>query len=300
MHLGNGIICPYTGITMLAISGGFLFWSIKNLKAKLLPNNILLPLLLTVLVFSLQMINFPIPLTSSSGHIVGAVLLSILLGPKLAFVAMFAILLVQSVFFADGGLLAFGCNLFNMGVLGCFVAYPLFYKPIEKIHRPIVASVVASVVALQLASLAVVLETYFSGAIIFSVSKFTSLMLGIHFVIALVEGIFTALFVLIINKISEKFALALLAVVSFVSATFLAQYASQKPDGLEWALIKISDSLIMQNHWNIYHFFDALQIKLAILSKIPSLWANIIGIFVVAFLSLVLLITLNLPQKSYE
>ena len=106
MHLGNGIICPVTGIPMLAIAGITAFYAYKNMKKDFNKDKILLTVTLTGLVFALQMINFAIPTTGSSGHIVGAVLLSALLGPYAAFLAMCSILLVQSVFFADGGLLA--------------------------------------------------------------------------------------------------------------------------------------------------------------------------------------------------
>ncbi len=62
-----------------------------------------------------QMINFAIPGTGSSGHIGGGMLLAIMLGPSAAFVTMACVLMIQALFFADGGLLAFGCNLFNLG-----------------------------------------------------------------------------------------------------------------------------------------------------------------------------------------
>ncbi|MFR1477004.1 MAG: energy-coupling factor ABC transporter permease [Hydrogeniiclostridium mannosilyticum] len=130
MHLGNGIICPVTGIPMLAIAAGTAFYAYKKARRDFTKDKILPTVALTALVFALQMINFAIPSTGSSGHIVGGMLLAALLGPYAGFLAMCSILIVQAVFFADGGLLALGCNIFNMGFLACFAAYPLIFKPL--------------------------------------------------------------------------------------------------------------------------------------------------------------------------
>ena len=91
--------------------------------------------MLGAFVFAAQMINFSIPGTGSSGHLGGALLLAILLGPHAAFVVVASVLTVQALFFADGGLLALGANLFNLGVLPCYLAYPLVYRPLAGNHR---------------------------------------------------------------------------------------------------------------------------------------------------------------------
>ena len=73
-------------------------------------------------VFAAQMVNFAIPGTGSSGHLGGGLLLAILLGPRAAFIVIASVLIVQALFFADGGLLALGCNVFNLGFFPAFVA----------------------------------------------------------------------------------------------------------------------------------------------------------------------------------
>ena len=79
-------------------------------------------------IFAAQMINFTIPATGSSGHLGGGMILAILLGPYAAFLMIASAITVQSFFFADGGLLALGCNIINLGGFPCFIAYPLIYK----------------------------------------------------------------------------------------------------------------------------------------------------------------------------
>lgn len=123
-------------------------------------------------------------------------ILSILLGPHAAFLTMASVLTVQALFFADGGLLALGCNIFNLAFLPCFVAYPLIYRTIVGAHpseqRVRVASIIAAVVGLQLGALAVVLATFFSGVSELPFTTFLLLMLPIHLAIGMVEGLLTA------------------------------------------------------------------------------------------------------------
>lgn len=286
MHLGNGIICPITGIPMLAIAGVSAIWALKKARKDFKKENIPQTAALTAFVFALQMINFTIPSTGSSGHIIGAVLLSALLGPYAAFLAICAILTVQAVFFADGGLMALGCNIFNMGFLACFVVYPLVYKPLVNNKKYALGAFLSSVAALQLGSIAVVVEAYLSGSITSNLSSFAALMQGIHLAIGAAEGLFTAAVVYAVmnTKIRQSILTSVFAISSLVIGAFLAQYASQKPDGLEWSLLKMSDSMVMQTQGILYSISESIQAKTAVLAQIQPIAANISGIIITALL----------------
>lgn len=286
MHLGNGIICPVTGIPMLAIAGVSAIWALKKARKDFKRENIPQAAALTAFVFALQMINFTIPSTGSSGHIIGAVLLAALLGPYAAFLAICAILTVQAVFFADGGLMALGCNIFNMGFLACFVVYPLVYKPLVNNKKYALGAFLSSVAALQLGSIAVVAEAYLSGSITSNLSSFAALMQGIHLAIGAAEGLFTAAVVYAVmnTKIRQSILTSVFAISSLVIGAFLAQYASQKPDGLEWSLLKMSDSMVMQTQGVLYSVSEAIQAKTAVLEQIQPITANISGIIIAAIL----------------
>ena len=286
MHLGNGIICPVTGIPMLAIAGVSAIWALKKARKDFKRENIPQATALTAFVFALQMINFTIPSTGSSGHIIGAVLLAALLGPYAAFLAICAILTVQAVFFADGGLMALGCNIFNMGFLACFVVYPLVYKPLVNNKKYALGAFLSSVAALQLGSIAVVAEAYLSGSITSNLSSFAALMQGIHLAIGAAEGLFTAAVVYAVmnTKIRQSILTSVFAISSLVIGAFLAQYASQKPDGLEWSLLKMSDSMVMQTQGVLYSVSEAIQAKTAVLGQIQPITANISGIIIAAIL----------------
>ena len=208
-------------------------------------------------VFAAQMINFTIPGTGSSGHIGGGILLSALLGGPAALLTIAAVLVIQCLMFADGGLLALGCNIFNMGVLPCLVVYPLLFRRIfgkkSSRGRLMAASILSAVVGLQLGAFGVVLETTASGISALPFSTFVLLMQPIHLAIGLVEGIVTGAVLLFVyetrpeildgaQQAAESHSVCRTAIVFAVAALLVAGglslFASGLPDGLEWAMEK--------------------------------------------------------------
>lgn len=283
MHLGNSIICPVTGIPMIVAAGAAAIWAFKKAKKDFTKEGILPAVALTSFVFALQMINFSIPTTGSSGHIVGALLLAAILGPYTAFLAICGILLVQALFFADGGLMALGCNIFNMGILACFVAYPLIYRPLADRRKTVTGAILASVVALQLGAVAVVAESAISGSTT-DAAMFASLMQSIHFAIGIIEGVFTAVIVLVAKKsaLSKMFSYCISGA-ALILAGVISQFASAKPDGLEWSLLNMSEAFVEQTQGALYNMSELIQTKTAILAQIPSVPANIAGLLAIAF-----------------
>jgi len=203
------------------------------------------------------MINFTIPATGSSGHIGGGILLAAMIGGFPALLSIAAALIIQCLFFADGGLLALGCNIFNMGVIPCLIVYPLVYKPLVKkgltTGRISIASIAAVVAALQLGAFGVVLETQASGIAELPFSTFALLMQPIHLAIGIIEGIITAAVLCFVytmrpeimestfNRTAVKSGvpmrniLVTLAVMTVLAGGLFSMSASAHPDGLEWA-----------------------------------------------------------------
>ncbi len=252
MHMADALVSPGVGLTFWTVSVGVTGYVSARLKSSL--DNVQVPLMgvLGAFIFAAQMINFTIPGTGSSGHIVGGLLLSIILGNYAAFIVIASILTVQSLFFADGGLLALGCNIFNMGFIPCFFAYPLIYKKIMSGKfsktRLWVASIMASVIGLQLGALCVVLETMFSGVSELPFKTFLLLMLPIHLAIGAIEGIITAAVISFVKKVkpelldaqAKEFSIREVVVVLLLVSIFVggvvSWFASSHPDGLEWAI----------------------------------------------------------------
>jgi cobalt/nickel transport system permease protein len=188
-------------------------------------------------------------------------ILAILLGPYAAFLVMASVLVVQSLFFADGGLLALGCNIFNLGVFPAFIAYPFIYKPItgDKATQGkiAIASIIAAIVGLQLGAFGVVLETTISGISSLPFSTFASLMQPIHLGIGIVEGLVTAAVISFVYSarpeiilgsktaesaqgLSMKSIVLVFVALSVLSGGILSWFASKHPDGLEWSIEKVT------------------------------------------------------------
>ena len=121
MHMADALVAPAVAATMYVCSGGAAGFSVKKVRLESDPKKIPVMGVMGAFVFAAQMINFTIPGTGSSGHLCGGMMLTALLGPYAAFLTMIGVLLIQCLLFADGGLLALGCNIWNMAFYGCFV-----------------------------------------------------------------------------------------------------------------------------------------------------------------------------------
>ena len=261
MHMADALISTSVGGTLWAASGAMLVYSSRKLKADLDERKAPLMGVLGAFIFSAQMINFSIPGTGSSGHLGGAMILAILLGPHAAFLTIASVLTVQALFFADGGLLALGCNMFNMGFLPCFIVYPLVYRPIagasSNSARIMIGATLSGIVALQLGALAVVLQTVVSGISELPFATFAVVMLPIHLAIGLVEGLATFGIVSVLYKARPELltlsqmprtvsrfpletAIIALGMATLLTAGLFSAFASSNPDGLEWSIAKTS------------------------------------------------------------
>ena len=262
MHMADALISPAVGGTMWVISAGAIGYCSNKINKTLDDFKVPLMGVMGAFVFAAQMINFTIPGTGSSGHIVGALLLSILLGPYAALIVIASVLLVQALIFADGGLLSLGCNIFNMGIIPCLIAYPLIYRvTVGKTSgnsRIWLASIITALISLQLGAFSVVCETAISGISELPFKGFTLLLLPIHLPIGLVEGIITASVLILIknnrpelltnlqlkeypNQSSYKNIIITFILASFLIGGVVSWFASKNPDGLEWAIDKTTN-----------------------------------------------------------
>jgi len=267
MHMADALLSPAVGGGMLAVSAGAIGFAVRKMSpGNQGENEKKIPMMgiLGAFVFAAQMVNFTIPGTGSSGHIGGGILLAALLGPSPALLTLASVLLIQCLFFADGGLLAWGCNVFNMAVISCLLAYPLVFRPIAA-HgkgraRLVAAAVLSSVAGLQLGAFCVVLETVLSGVTELPFRLFVLLMQPIHLAIGLVEGLVTGAVLCYVQNIRPeilesalqgaplprslsfkkmKTLLASFAVLAVLTGGVLSIFASAYPDGLEWSIEKV-------------------------------------------------------------
>ena len=283
MHMADALVSPAVGGLFWAASAFLTAKSSAAAKNDNMSGGAALMSVLAAFVFASQMINFSIPGTGSSGHIGGGLLLAILLGPERAFLSMVSILTVQALFFADGGLLALGCNIFNMGFFPCFIAYPHIYKRItERVDGPkgiMSGAISASVAGLLMGAFFVVLQTTLSRITALPVGVFMMLMLPVHFAIGAVEGFATAMVIIyvyarmpeVLNGGSPdkpengmKRAVAVFSVLALLTGGFFAWYASSSPDGLEWSIVNVTGTAELDAPQTLIHsLLSSLQDMIA-------------------------------------
>lgn len=150
-------------------------------------------------IFSAQMLNFPVA-SGTSGHLMGGVFAAVLLGPSAGAVVIAAVLLVQAIFFADGGIMALGANIVNMAVLGSFVSYYL-YAGLKKFVPEILAVAVAAWLSVVMAAVACSLEISFSGTV--GVREITGSMVRVHALIGIAEALITIVLLKFFRKDSQ-------------------------------------------------------------------------------------------------
>jgi cobalt/nickel transport system permease protein len=276
MHMADALLSPAVAATMYVASGAAAGVSIHQLKKDDNPQKLPTMAVTAALVFAGQMINYTIPGTGSSGHMCGGMMLSALLGPQAGFLSMIVILAIQCLFFADGGLMALGANVWNMAFYGCFVGYCLIWRPIMRSRwfgggrgaqrsRIIAASLIGCIATLQLGAFSVVLETSLSGITELPFGAFVALMQPIHLAIGLVEGLITSAVLVFVHESrpellrevnpadtaparrSLKSTIAVLAVVALLVGGGLSLLASSNPDGLEWALFGNAEAGYSEN-----------------------------------------------------
>lgn len=266
--MADALISPAVGGTMWAASAGAIVFCSHKVRQTFDDFKVPLMGVMGAFIFAAQMINFSIPGTGSSGHICGSILLSVILGPYAALLVIASVLVVQALIFADGGLLALGCNIVNIGVIPCLIAYPLVYRTIAG-RKPTqfrlwTGTITASIIGLQLGAFAVVVETCFSGISELPFNGFLLAMLPIHIAIGLIEGIITASVLSLIKNARPELiegtqipnavevkplrrTIIAMFLATLLIGGFFSWFASSNPDGLEWAIGRLTNGKELQN-----------------------------------------------------
>jgi cobalt/nickel transport system permease protein len=239
MHIPDqmlqGAICPITVAIGLA---GVITAVVAAVRSKNKPGAARFAAV-AALIFSGQMLNFPVA-GCTSGHLLGGVLAVALLGAPFALLAMTLVLMVQALVFGDGGLLALGANVSNMALIGVGVG-ALFRSlgnrlPDMPLGLRSLLLGLAGWLAVMLAALAVCVELAVSGAV--ALATVAPAMLGVHAWIGIGEGLITALVFLLLAPRREATTaagrrMAMTSAAAFGAALFLSPLASGLPDGLE-------------------------------------------------------------------
>ena len=295
MHMADALLSPAVGAVMYGVTGAAIYKAVKEVDAEELGER-MLPLMAVsgAFVFAAQMINFTIPGTGSSGHICGGILLAGLLGGGPALLTIASVLLIQCLFFADGGLLALGANIFNMGVIPCMIIYPLLFRPFIRkygMRKMPPVTILSCVAGLELGALCVVVETLLSGITELPPAVFVGLMLPIHLAIGFVEGLITSAVFACVSQTrpellmetvlagapeaaavtagtpasaassrkSLKKTVVMLGILAALTAGGLSLFASAYPDGLEWSMERTAGTAELEREGGVYEAAAGFQ-----------------------------------------
>lgn len=243
LHIPDGFLSVAVAVLCWLITAALLAVAIRRTPALLGERQVPLMGIMAAFIFAAQMINFPVA-GGTSGHLLGGALAAITLGPWPAMLVMTAVLAVQALLFQDGGLLALGANILNMGLLTALLSFGL-YRAAAGRPRGVRLAVagLAGWLSVMAAALATSLQLWLSGTA--DLVVVVPAMLGVHALIGLGEALITAAALAFIMRtrpelieaegragrpdrgwIAVGFAVALIVVL-------LAPFAAADPDGLE-------------------------------------------------------------------
>lgn len=260
MHIPDGFVDGTVALGTGALALGAVSLAVRRQGVQLGERSVPLLGVTAAFLFAAQMVNFPV-FGGTSGHLLGALLAAVLMGPWAAVIVVTVVLVVQALGMADGGITALGANVFNMGVVGGVGAYLIFALLKRVLPHSLTgyfgAVGVAAWTSVVLAAAAASLELALSGTVPLEMSL--PVMTSVHMVIGLGEALITVTVVAAVlasrpdlvqtcdlplaktrragRGLSRRQRswgfVAGAAVVTLAVAVFVAPFASSAPDGLE-------------------------------------------------------------------
>lgn len=247
MHIPDGFLSVWVSIILWLVSIAAIAVALRRANRELGERQVPLMGVLAAAIFAGQMLNFSVT-GGTSGHLVGAAIATILLGPWAALLVMTAVVGVQALIFQDGGLLALGANIFNMGVIGVAVAY-FTHRTVQRLAGGkrwgvFAGGFAAGWLSIFIASLAAALQLALSGTSPANIA--VPAMGAIHALIGIGEGLITLGALVFIYATRRDLVLMgstatgggravwIGGLLIALALTVLAPLASAHPDGLEW------------------------------------------------------------------
>jgi cobalt/nickel transport system permease protein len=246
--------------------------------------------IMAAFIFAGQMINFPVA-GGTSGHMIGATLAAIVLGPWLGILVMTAVIALQALLFQDGGLIVMGANILIMGVVPVLVSYGL-YKPVANRSKNIKLATagLAAWLSVMSAALLTALLLGFSGTSSFRIVVPT--MLGIHALIGLGEALITGAALAFILKVRPNLlqesgeaggrGWIVGGVIVVLLVLLISPFASSLPDGLEW--VAAEQGFLNTTVDSSYQLLPDYTIPLLGETAVSTIMAGLVGALLVGLL----------------
>ena len=284
MHMANELLSMPIAGTSLALAAGSLGLVCKKCQQSVSTDRFALMGILGAFIFAAQMINIQLPcMPGTSGHLIGAVLLSIILGPHAGALVISSVVMVQCLIFQDGGLLALGCNIINMALVPSYAGYAVYSlvapKSSSSDWRFYAGTMAGAFLAVESGAVLVPVEAYFSGILLVPFKTFLLTMLSVHLIIGILEAVLTVAVLAYMHQIkpdicwrtalendksSNKILLISLIGATVVIGGIISLFASDLPDGLEWAVNESSSAKVIAEPSNAVRMADKLHSAIAL------------------------------------
>jgi cobalt/nickel transport system permease protein len=292
MHIPDGFMSVGVSIVLWVLSVVAIALSLRRINQDLDERKIPLMGVLAAAIFAGQMLNFAVT-GGTSGHLMGAALATILVGPWAAILVMTAVVGIQALIFQDGGILALGANLFNMGVVGVAVSF-FTYRTVMRLARGqkwgvFVGGFAAGWLSIFVASLAVALQLAISGTSPANLA--IPAMGGIHALIGIGEGLITVgalaflyaarrdLVIEGSQSVGGGKAVWVGGLVIAIALAVLAPLASANPDGLEW--VAEQNGFLAQAQGSTYNIIPDYVLPGVPNEAVATILAGVLGILLV-------------------
>jgi cobalt/nickel transport system permease protein len=296
MHIPDGflsgpVLAVCWGVSLIVIAYAFI-----RVKRDMDERKVPLMGVMAAAIFAGQMLNFPVA-GGTSGHLLGAALAMILLGPWAAVLIMTIVVSAQALIFQDGGIAALGANLFNMAVIGVFVSYTV-YRAVQRFSPGtkrglFVGGFLAAWTSIFIASLAAALELAFSGTSPANIA--VPAMALVHSVIGLGEGLITVGALALIyavrpdlvkttdqKQVGGKFVWVAGLLIALALAV-ASPLASTHPDGLEF--VAEQQGFIDKAQANPFNIIPDYAMPGVANEQAATIAAGIIGVIIVFFVA---------------
>jgi cobalt/nickel transport system permease protein len=258
MHAPDGFLEPWVAAATGVISVVVIAFALRRAREELGDREVPLAGICAAFIFAAQMVNFPVA-SGTTGHLLGGALAAILLGPSVGAVVVTAVVVVQALVFADGGLTALGYNVLNMAVVPAYGGWALFqgFRRLLPANGGgvVAASGLACGCSVVLSAMAFSLQWLFGASAPIPFDTVFGAMVGVHVLIGIGEGLISALVVgavlatrpdLVVGArdlgaaaVAERPALGVRTfligafIAAVLTATVVSQFAAGDPDGLE-------------------------------------------------------------------
>jgi cobalt/nickel transport system permease protein len=297
MHVPDGFLSVPVAVLLWTVSIIVVGYSLKRVSQDIGERKVPLMGVLAAAIFAGQMLNFAVA-GGTSGHLVGAAIATILLGPWAGVLVLTSVVSVQALIFQDGGLLALGANIFNMAVIGVAVSYTV-YTTLRKLSAGKTWGIfsggfLAAWFSIVVAALAAALELAVSGTSPANIA--IPAMGGIHMLIGIGEGLITVgvlAFIyttrrdLLISgeaKTVGGWAVWGVGLLIALGLAIASPFASKHPDGLQW--VAAQQGFLSAQQSPLYRIIPNYLLPGISNRSLATILAGVVGVLIVFLVAL--------------